>query len=73
MIEEGLAKEFEKMNSTMSDRILEYLLDYTNRAEILKNFARVTVYNEKLSIERVEQVVAYTGVDLISDIGKLVS
>ncbi len=63
-------KEFEKMNSTMSDRILEYLKDYTNRAEILKNFARVTVYNEKLSIERVEQVVAYTGVDLISDIGE---
>ncbi len=69
LIEQGLIKDFEKINSTIADRILEYLDDDQNRVEILKNFARVTVYNEKLSIERVQQVEAYTGVDLISDIG----
>ena len=69
LIEQGLIKDFEEINSTIAEKILEYLDNDQHRVEILKNFARVTVYNEKLSIERVQQVEAYTGVDLISDIG----
>ena len=38
--------------------------------EIMKNFARVTIYARSLSVQQTEQIPAYTMTQLISDIGK---
>ena len=38
--------------------------------EIMKNFAQVTIYNERLSVTQIEEVPAYTSSLLLSDIGK---
>ncbi len=70
LVEKGLVQDYKKFNSPAAETIVNYLSDMNNRDEIMKNFARVTIYNERLSIERVEQVEAYTGEDLISDIGE---
>ena len=36
----------------------------------MENFARVTVYVKSMRVEKIEQIAAYTFIDLISDIGK---
>ncbi len=69
LIKNDLAKQYENMNTTESDKIVGYLLNEDNRNEIMKDFARVTIYNERLSTTQVQQVPAYSGEDLISDIG----
>ena len=40
-----------------------------NAEEIMKNFAKVTIYNKRLSVTRIEEVAAYTLDNLFSDIG----
>ena len=37
----------------------------------MEDFARVTVYIKSMRVEKIEQIRAYTVVDLISDIGKI--
>ncbi len=42
----------------------------SNYDEIMKNFARVTIYNKRISIIRIEESEAYSLDQLFSDIGK---
>ena len=51
------------------DEINQYLNNASNKEEILKNFARVTIYNKHLSITKIEEVEAYSLDNLFSDIG----
>ncbi len=37
--------------------------------KVMTNFAKVTIYNERLSVTRVEEVEAYSLLQLFSDIG----
>ena len=56
-----------------SNRIAQQIYDYLGSAEpevVLKNFVRVSVYVKTRTVEQIEEVAAYTRVDLISDIGK---
>ena len=70
IVQEKVIPYFEKMNTSLIVNVTRYLSDTDKREEILKHFARVTVYKRSLKVERIEQVVAYTFLDLISDIGK---
>ena len=38
----------------------------------MKNFAQVTIYNQRLSVTRIQEVEAYTLNDLFSDIGNYI-
>ncbi len=49
---------------------MEYLQNASHKEEIMKNYARVTIYNKHLSITKIEQVAAYSLDGLFSDIGK---
>ncbi len=70
LVKNDLAKQYEKVNTTESRKIISYLMNEDNRTEIMKDFARVTIYNERLSTTQVQQVPAYSAEDLISDIGE---
>ena len=70
IVQEKVIPYFENMNTSLTVKVTQYLSNMDNREEILKDFARVTVYIRSLKVERTEQVVAYTFLDLISDIGK---
>ncbi len=48
-------------------KILEDYMKDANK--MMKNFAKVTIYNERLSVTRVEEVEAYSLLQLFSDIG----
>ncbi len=55
-----------------SPDLLEYVGNISNWEDIMKDFAWVRIYNERLSITKVEEVAAYSLLDLFSDIGKIV-
>ena len=61
---------FKNLNSSLADGPIRYLSNESNRQDIMENFARVTVYKESMRVEKIEQIGAYTFIDLISDIGK---
>ncbi len=61
---------FTKLNTSMGDLVVDYLSQWENREEILHNFARVTVYMKSLAVQRIEEVEAYSELDLISDMGE---
>ena len=46
--------------------LIEYMED---ASKMMKNYAKVTVYNERLSVTRVQEVEAYSLLQLFSDIG----
>ncbi len=48
----------------------EYLFNASNKEELVKNFAQITVYNERLSVTKIQEVEAYSLDNLFSDIGK---
>ncbi len=52
-----------------SEKFKNYLCNDSNMEEILKDFARVTIYNKRLSVVRIEEVAAYSLDQLFSDIG----
>ena len=52
-------------------QIMEYFNNSSNKNAIMQNFAQVIVYNKHLSIEKIEEVPAYTLDNLFADIGKL--
>ncbi len=60
---------FRQFNHTMTDEVLNYLLDTKNKAEIMENFARLTVYIKSLKVEKIEEIADYTVLKLFSDIG----
>ncbi len=53
-----------------STEFYDYLNNRNNSDEIMKNFAKVTIYNKRLSITKIEESPAYTLDNLFSDIGK---
>ncbi len=59
-----------QLNSTLTQKPIQYLSKRDNKAEIMQNFARVTIYIKNLKVDRIEQVAAYTALDLVSDIGE---
>ncbi len=61
---------FERINSSLAREAVKYFSNFDNREEIMKNFARVTLYVKSLTVEHVEQVPAYPGLNLLSDIGE---
>ena len=70
IVKDTVIPYFQQLNTSLADGSIGYLSDEKNRYEIMENFARVTVYIKSMRVQRVEQVKAYTVVDLISDIGK---
>ncbi len=60
-----------KVYPPLTQRIIDYFSDESNKREIMSNFVRVKVYIKDLTVETIEDVVGYSEVDLISDIGKL--
>ena len=52
------------------NNLIKYLSDSTKKKEIMSNFLRLTVYIKNLAVETIEDVVGYSEVDLLSDIGK---
>ncbi len=60
-----------KLSLPLTQKIINYFSDQKNKREIMSNFVRVTVYIKDLTVETIEDVVGYSEVDLISDIGKL--
>ncbi len=65
----GLMAYLKGLNNTVSDDIVKYLSASENRREIMKNFARVTVYEKSLSLIQMEEFAAYTLLDILSDLG----
>ena len=61
---------FERKGKFLLDGAIGYLSQESNKRDIMENFARVTVYFKSLKVERIEQVAAFTLLDLFSDIGK---
>ncbi len=57
-------------NNSIFDSTISYLSDSSQRAEIMKNFVKVTVYLKSLSVQRIEEFAAYSALDLISDVGR---
>ncbi len=49
---------------------MNYLYNLSNVDEIMKNFAQVTIFNERLSVTKIEEVEAYSLDHLFSDIGQ---
>ncbi len=47
-----------------------YLMNPSNKQEIMKNFGQVIIYNKHLSVTRIEEVPAYTLDQLFSDMGE---
>ncbi len=47
LVHKGLVEDYMKINSSAAQTIVKYLSDENNRNEIMKNFARVTIYNER--------------------------
>ncbi len=52
------------------NRVINYLSDSTKKKEIMSNFLRLTVYIEDLAVETIQDVVGYSEMDLLSDIGQ---
>ena len=71
IVKSSVIPYLEKMNTSLLNDTIRYLSDYQNRAEIMGNFARVTVYVKSLKVDKIEQFASYTALDLISDIGEL--
>ncbi len=67
---ERVIPRFRKFNNSASRAIVEYFSEWKKRRKILHNFARVTVYPQSLTVEKIEEVAAYTALHLISDIGE---
>ncbi len=70
----------ERVHNSTAEKVINYLLKHDiegmkneeskRDTEIMKNFARVTIYAESLSVQTTEQFPAYQLPQLISDIGK---
>ncbi len=52
------------------NKVIKYFSDSTKKKEIMSNFLRLTVYIKDLAVETIEDVVGYSEVDLLSDIGQ---
>ncbi len=50
-----------------------YVCNKTNSEEIMKNFAKVTIFNKHMYVTKTEEVEAYSLDQLFSDIGELTS
>ena len=55
---------------SVANKMIKYLSNSSNKKEIMSNFLRLTVYIKDLAVETTEDLVGYSGVDLLSDIGK---
>ncbi len=55
---------------SVANKMIKYLSDSSNKKEIMSNFLRLTVYIKDLAVETTEDLVGYSGVDLLSDIGR---
>ncbi len=49
--------------------VIDYLSDRSKKTEIMRNFIRLTVYIKDLAVETIQDVVGYSEMDLLSDIG----
>ncbi len=58
-----------EQNPMVAENLIKYLSNVKNKKEIMSNFLRLTVYIKQLAVETTEDVVGYTVVDLLSDIG----
>ncbi len=47
----------------------DYVMNARNKEDIMKNFAQLIVYYERLSITKIEEIPAYSLNQLFSDIG----
>ncbi len=72
LVTNSVIPSFKKLNTTMGDLVMDYLSQWEKREEILQNFARVTVYMKSRAVQRIEEVEAYSEMDLISDMGKTI-
>ena len=70
IVKKTIIPYFQNLNSSLTDGPIRYLSNKSNRQEIMENFARVTVYVKSMRGKKIEQIAAYTFIDLISDIGK---
>ncbi len=61
-----------RQNPLVAGTLIKYLTDPTKKGEILSNFVRLSIYIEDLVVETTEDVVGYSEVDLLSDIGEYI-
>ncbi len=59
-----------RQNPLVAGNLIKYLANFKNKKEIMSNFLRLTVYIKQLDVETTQDVVGYSLVDLLSDIGK---
>ncbi len=71
LVKNRILPKFQEINLPIADGPINYLSNMDNKAEIMENFARVTVFVKSLKVQKTQQVAAYTLLDLFSDIGKL--
>ncbi len=69
IVQDRLIPHYKGKNTTVGDRFVEYFSDEKNKKEIMGNFLRLNLYIKDLTVETIEDVPAYTALDLISDIG----
>ena len=61
---------FKKDNLTLAKELVDYFSNKDNKEEVMRNFARFTVYIKDLTVLTSQQVPAYSELDLLSDIGE---
>ncbi len=54
------------------NNVINYLSDSTKKKEIMSNFVRLTVYIKDSAVETIEDIAAYSKVDLLSDFGQYI-
>ena len=69
IVKDGLIPELEKFNVSIANDAIKYLSVKENTAEIMQDFARVTIYVKDLRVESFEQISIFSILDLISAIG----
>ncbi len=70
IVEEKVIPHFKKDNLTLAKELVDYFSNKDNKEEVMRNFARFTVYIKDLTVLTSQQVPAYSELDLLSDIGE---
>ncbi len=70
IVQDKVVPYYKRKNTSLANEMVAYFSNSRNRHEILKNFARFTIYVQDLTVQTSEQVPAYSELDLLSDIGK---
>ncbi len=69
IIEKIILPYFKNMNHSLAPEAVEYYSNFSNREEIMEDFARVIIYIKSMTLQRISQVPAYPFLTLLSDTG----